>query len=346
MKALIVESPGKLAVKELPIPKPGLCQALVKMKSCGVCGTDMKIIHGELKNFNIYPAILGHEGFGEVVQVGPGCTSLHRGDRVVLPYIEGKCGEYSGGFGAFAQYALVGDAEGYRLHGQGTPGFSLSAFGQTALRPTDIIGDVEGAMLITFREVLSAMGRFGCEANKSVAVFGMGPVGLCFVRYAKLLGLSPVIAIANSDEKAQYALAMGADFALNNKTKNVALELRAVCPNGVDFVIDAAGQQEIIAQAMGLIADHGKVCVYGVPASNEMRLDWSAAPYNWTLDFLQWPVKRDEAAVHNQVMAWIALGALTPGDFISDVIPFESVLDAFKIMEERRPDRKKIIVRF
>ncbi|MDR3084773.1 MAG: zinc-binding dehydrogenase [Christensenellaceae bacterium] len=346
MKALIVESPGKLAVKELPIPKPGLCQALVKMKSCGVCGTDMKIIHGELKNFNTYPAILGHEGFGEVVQLGPGCISLHRGDRVVLPYIEGKYGEYYGGFGAFAEYALVGDAEGYRLHGQGTPGFSLSAYGQTALKPGDPLSDVDGAMLITFREVLSAMGRFGCVANKSVAVFGMGPVGLCFVRYAKLLGLSPVIAVANSDEKAQAALSLGADYAFNNKTQSIAMELRAICPNGVDFAIDAAGQPGIIGQAMGLLADHGKVCVYGVPASNEMHLDWGAAPYNWTLDFLQWPVKTDEAAAHSQVMAWIALGVLNPADFISDVIPFEEVLDAFKIMEEHRPSRKKIVVRF
>ena len=68
MKSLVVEEGGKLSFAELPQPGYGECQALVKLKSCGVCnGTDMKLIHGTFKNFDTYPAVLGHEGVGVFV---------------------------------------------------------------------------------------------------------------------------------------------------------------------------------------------------------------------------------------------------------------------------------------
>ena len=92
------------------MPQIGPCQALVKMESCGVCnGTDRKLIHRTFKNFHTYPAILGHEGVGKVVKTGEFVENLQVGDRVLLPFLEEAADGYVPGWGAYAEYCVVGD---------------------------------------------------------------------------------------------------------------------------------------------------------------------------------------------------------------------------------------------
>ena len=80
---------------------------------------------------------------------------------------------------------------------------------------------------------------------------------------------------------------------------------------------------------------------YGISPKLGMDLDWSDAPYNWQLHFVQFPRKKEEAEAHSQIMAWIAAGALKPSDFISNVFEFDHILDAFGLVEKRLPDTKK-----
>lgn len=350
MRGLVVHQDHSLSVvDDLPMPSYGPCQALVRMLSCGVCnGTDGKIIHGEFKNFDTYPAVLGHEGVGEVVEIGSNVQNLKVGDRVLLPFLEGMSGPYHSGWGAFAEYAVVGDAKAYIAEGMG-PGtlqFSEGYYAQTALTAQDKVDNAGAAMIITFREVLSAMRRFRLEPNKNLVVFGAGPVGLCFMRIAKLLGMGTVIGVDISDEKAQAARTMGADIALNSRECDATARIREILPQGADYVVDAVGISSIINQAMGLIRDHGKICCYGISPNLQMQLDWQPAPYNWSLDFVQWPSKLEEAEAHAQVMAWINMGILDPHAFISDVFDFDHILDAFRLMEEKRSGTKKIVVTF
>ena len=209
MKALTVDAQGLLSLQELPIPSYGACQALVKMRSCGVCsGTDMKLIHHTFKNFDTYPAILGHEGVGEVVEIGEKVEILRRGDLVLLPFLERKIGEYTPGWGAYSEYALVGDAEAYIRCGMGpgTKQWSEGYLAQTVLGPKDRVNPVEAAMIVTFREVLSAIRRFGFQPNQNIVVLGAGPGGLCFTRFLKLLGIKTVITTYILDEKVETAL--------------------------------------------------------------------------------------------------------------------------------------------
>lgn len=349
MKALIVDAEGKLSVRELAKPNYGPCQALVKMLSCGVCnGTDTKLIHRTFKNFDTYPAILGHEGVGEVVEVGEKASSLHVGDMVLLPFLEQPTDGCFPGWGAFAEYAVVGDAQAYIANGMGpgTPAFSEGYFAQTVIRPTDRVTPVSASMIITFREVLSAIRRFGFRPNENVVIFGAGPVGLCFTRFCRLLGLGTVVTVDIQDEKVEQAKKMGADYGFNSLKCDVAAEIRALFPEGVDYVVDAVGRNELINQAMGMIRYNGKICCYGISPKLGMELDWSAAPYNWSLDFVQWPSKAEEAQAHAQIMSWINLGVLDPEAFISDVFPFEEILSAFALVEERRGTTKKVVIKF
>jgi len=177
-------------------------------------------------------------------------------------------------------------------------------------------------------------------------IFGAGPVGLCFTKFAKMLGLSPVITVDVMDDKIDQARKQGADIVFNSTKVDINTEIRNVLPNGTNYVVDAVGINALLNQGMNLIADHGMVCGYGISPKLGMDLDWSRAPYNWSLSFVQFPVKSEEAAVHNQIMAWINSGALNPKDFISDVFDFDQILDAFELVEKRLQTTRKIVIRF
>jgi threonine dehydrogenase-like Zn-dependent dehydrogenase len=314
-----------------------------------VCnGTDLKLIHGTFKNFNTYPAALGHEGVGRVVETGSRVQSLHIGDIVLLPFLEGKSGEVYSGWGAYSEYAVVGDPEACIANGMGpgTPEFSEGCLAQTVIRPEDKVDPVGASMIVTFREVLSAIRRFGFRPNENVLIFGAGPVGLCFTKFAKLLGLKTVITADIDDEKVRFARQMGADYAFNSTKRDINAEVKKLFPEGIDYVVDAVGINQLVNQAMGLVRYNGKICCYGISPQLGMDLDWSRAPYNWSLDFIQWPSKKEEGEAHAQIMAWINLGVLDPKDFISDVFDFDHIIDAFKLVEERKSSTKKIVIRY
>jgi threonine dehydrogenase-like Zn-dependent dehydrogenase len=346
LKSLVVNNEGTLSIEEVPKPEFNEYQALVKMESCGICrGTDLKLIHREFKGFDTYPAILGHEGVGRVVEVGSSVRHLKIGDLVLLPFLEEKAGDYTPGWGAYSEFAVVNDGKSLIEDGKGpgSKGFSEAVFAQTVL-PEDM-DPVNASMIITFREVLSACKRFGFKENMTVVIYGAGPVGLSFIKFAKLLGLGPVIVSVVSDEKVKEALEFGADYAFNSRTVDVVKEIRNICNEGVDFVIDAVGINELINQAMELVKYNGVIGCYGISPNLNMQLDWSKAPYNWTLQFVQWPSKLEEAEAHQQIINWIQLGVLKPEDFISRVVDFNSIVETFKQVETER-GLKKTIVKF
>ncbi|MCL2093779.1 MAG: zinc-binding dehydrogenase [Treponema sp.] len=349
MKTLVVDAGHALHIKEVPLPKYNRCQALVKMESCGICnGTDLKIIHGTFKNFHNYPAILGHEGVGRVVEVGDQVRSFKPGDLVLLPFIDEPLdGNYSG-FGSFSEYAIIGDLQAYLAEGWGPPSpeFREAYYAQTLIKPSDKVNPVEASMIVTFREVLSAMRRFQFNPNESLLVMGAGPVGLCFTKFAKLLGLGTVICTDIDDEKTALASSMGADYAFNPLKTNLGGELKKLFPQGIDKVVDAVGINDLINQAMELINYNGKICCYGISPELGMNLDWSRAPYNWTIQFVQWPLKIEEYEAHAQVMAWINQGVLEPAQFISHVFDFKDIIQAFALVEEKKPGTKKVVISY
>lgn len=349
MKTLVVDENGVLSVREIPKPTYGACQALVKMRSCGVCnGTDTKLIHRAFKNFDTYPAILGHEGVGEVVEVGANVTGLHVGDIVLLPFLEQEVDGLTPGWGAYSEYAVVGDAASYVANGmgEGTPDWSEGYLAQTVIRPEDKVDVIGAAMIITFREVLSAIRRFGFRPNENVLIFGAGPVGLCFTKFSKLLGLKTVITADIVDDKVAEALKAGADYAFNSTKCDISEEVKKLFPDGIDYVVDAVGINSLINQAMGLVKYNGKICCYGISPKTGMELDWTDAPYNWTLQFVQWPSKKEEGEAHSQIMAWINQGVLDPMDYISDVFEFDRILDAFELVNARKASTKKIVIKY
>ena len=346
MKALVTDGKGNLSFEDVRMPEYSEYQALVKVLSGGICGgTDIKIIHGMQKDFHSYPAILGHEGVGEVVEIGSKVTKFKKGDIVLLPFLETEIDGYHSRHGAFAEYAVVGDFGAAALSGKGkdTPYYGEHYYAQQIVPPS--IDPIDASMIVTFREVYSAMKKFGFMENMKTVIFGIGPVGMSFIRFAKLFGLSTIVALGNKDDQLIEGRKLGATHVFNSNDPNTMEDIIGICPGGYDLIVDAVGDNKIISSATELVKYGGKVCSYGSFSDQPLDLDLKRLPYNWTLQFENWPSKYEEALSYQSILNFIELGVLDPSDFISHVFDFENAKDAFKIIEEHGL-RKKIVLKF
>lgn len=339
MKSYVVYEKDKCRIEEMPMPKYGEYDALVKIESCGVCaGTDMKIIHGDFKGIDNFPVVLGHEGVGRVVEKGAKVTNFEIGDLVLMPYWSDVPEGYTSGWGTYSEYNIITDAKAQEKDGIIPAEF---AYGQRKL-PADF-DPVSSAMIITFREVLSTMKIFGFEPNKSLIVLGLGPVGLSFVHFAKLMGMGTVIAIDIDEKKLDMAKDRGADYVINSKEQDIITEVRKILPDGVDFALDAVGVNSFINTALELIVPDGKICVYGISKTMNTDVDWSKCPYNWHLHFHQFPSKKAESDAHDQIVNWIKKGILDCNDYISHVFDFKDIDQAFDKIRNRESVMKMVI---
>lgn len=344
MKTFVIEKDGSTHLQEVPRPRINEKQALVKMIANGMCGTDVKLLHRTFKGFpeSVYPIMLGHEGVGEVVEVGSKVRGLKIGDKVLLPFVdpdEELYPQMGSGWGAMSEYGVVWDAKAEYDEGEEIPS---CAFAQTVLDPS--LDPVDAVMLVTFREVLSNIRYFGVKPENNIVVFGCGPVGLSFIKFLSLLGVKDIIAVDIFDDKLSAAKERGATRTLNSKQCDLSEEIRKIYPKGVDYVLDAVGSPAIVNQAMALIADRGSVLCYGVPEKEEITIDFSKADYNWRVIYQQMPRKEEEGEATEQVMEWIHSGKLVIKDFISDYFKFEDSVEAYEKLLNRQIAKKGIIV--
>ncbi|MEW5826091.1 MAG: zinc-binding dehydrogenase [Candidatus Bipolaricaulota bacterium] len=319
MKGVVVYRDGTLKVEQLPKPTIGDYQALVQNLSCGICnGTDLKLIHGQFKGFDTYPAVLGHESVGRVVEIGRRVTSFKPSDLVLRSILEKVEDErYASGWGSFAEYGVVGDIEAMKRDGR-SDFYDIYLAQQIVPASFD---PHQAVMLITLKEVMSGLDRFGVARNQALLIHGTGPVGLSMVRLAKLRGASPIVVSEPNPDRRERAVRLGADLAIDPKSEDLVAKAKALRPDGFDLVIDAVGINRLMTDSLKLVKFNGKVGVYGIAAQTNAEVDWKEAPYNWAIHFVQWPTFQDEAAVHREVISLVESGALNLGEFVTHVIP-------------------------
>ena len=345
MKGLVIWEDGHASMEEMEKPKITEYQALVRVTAGALCGTDMKILHNKLKGFTDYPAILGHEGIGIVVETGSKVENFKVGDKIVLPYIFDKIGEFFPTWGAFAEYSVIGDTDAMLKDGHTRDDGTLFEFNfAQRVIPSDF-DDVAATMIVTFREVYSTIKRLGFKKGQSIVVYGAGPVGLAFIRLLKRIGLSPVICVDLFDNKIEEAVKLGADYGINSQKCDAPAEILKLLPGKPDILLDAAGVPALINQNLKLVKDYGDVCVYGVTPKNEAFIDWQEAPYNFNLHFAQWPRKAEEAAVHDEIIAMMREGYLNGMDYISDVYDFKDAVEAVDFFRSGK-NAKKVAIKF
>jgi threonine dehydrogenase-like Zn-dependent dehydrogenase len=347
MFSVAVLEPGKVAVVEVPKPEPGPYEAVVRSKVSLICNaTDRKLVQGHFPGIGTdrYPLLLGHECVGVVESVGEKVRSFTPGDHVVGALVlRSTDPRYSSGWGGNSEYvvatdhgAMVSDGVADEAHGW------VDVFQVMRAVPKDIPFESAG-LLCTWREVYAGFSDFQLKKGDDILVFGAGPVGLSFCRFAKLLGLGWVGVVEPLEQKWEKAAALGADEVFAPDSPELAsLARRRGKP--LDAVVDAVGKEEIINAGLPLVKMGGSICVYGVLDAKSFTVAKERGPYNFNLFMHQWPTRAAEAAAQEPLIEWIRQGKLSHADFISGDFSIRDINRALEATME--PAAVKTLLRF
>lgn len=260
MKAVRLHAPGDLRVEEVPIPRIGEHQVLIRVRAVGVCGSDPGRVMK--KGTYSYPMTIGHEFSGEVVEVGPKVTACKPGDRVtVAPLI--PCGT--------CDYCKVGKfnlCDRYSYYGSRVDG-AMAEY--VAVEECDILLLPEGldfesgACTDPVAIAFHAMRQGDVKAGQSVAILGVGPIGLFAVQWAKVMGAKEVFAVDIFDEKLRIAQDLGADYTVNARKEDpAAFVLDKTHGAGVECVVEIAGSKITQEQGIRMAKKEGTVVFCGI----------------------------------------------------------------------------------
>lgn len=263
MKAAVVNNfDQKLEVKEVAIPDVSPGEVLVKIKTCGVCHTDLHAANGDWPVKPKLPLIPGHEGVGVVEKLGDGVTSLKVGDRVGIPWLFSACGE--------CDYCLTGWETLCKEQVNG--GYSADgAYAEYCVAPAayvaripDGLTDVEAAPILcagvtTYKALKVANVRPG----EWVAIYGIGGLGHVALQYAKAMGCN-VVAVDIHEEKLTLAKELGADLTVNGRDTDPAAFIQDKV-GGVHAAISVAVTKSAFEQAYRSVRRGGSLVVVGLP---------------------------------------------------------------------------------
>jgi threonine dehydrogenase-like Zn-dependent dehydrogenase len=345
MYSVSVIEPDKIVIVEIPKPKPGPYEAVIKTELAFMCNaTDRKLIEGHFPGVEYYPLLLGHESVGIVDSVGDKVTTFKPGNRVVGGLLlEPTDSKYYSGWGGFSEFivakdhqAMIDDGVADNEHGWD------ELFQIQKVVPQDIPVEAAG-LLCTWREVYAGFHDFRLGPGDEILIFGAGPVGLSFVTFARLFGMKFIGCVDPSQSKRDKAIALGADMVFEPDDKDLH-RLKGRGGKPLDAVIDAVGHESIINAALPLIKMAGSVCVYGVIDSPSLKLFKKSAPYNFNLLVHQWPTRKYEAAAQEPICRWIRNGKLKYEDFITTEFKITQIRDAIDCVKHDNPI--KIALRF
>lgn len=281
-----------LSVETVTLPAPGAAEVLVQIKAASLCHSDLSVVNGD-RRWPL-PIVPGHEASGVVAEVGPGVASVATGDRVALIFLTqcGQCARCVEGQPYLCERGTQANREGRLITGgphlrAGDASIhhhmGLSAFAEYALVsekslvkiPQDL-GFIEASLFgcAVMCGAGSALYSAAIRPGESVAVFGLGGVGLAAVLGARSAGAARIIAVDSNPDKRSLALALGAtDFASGD---GAAAAVRALVPQGVDAALEATGSVEAFEQALDCTRRGGRTVSTSLPeASRAFRFPLS-----------------------------------------------------------------------
>ncbi|NMR28716.1 zinc-dependent alcohol dehydrogenase family protein [Crystallibacter degradans] len=271
-----------LVIEELERPEPRAGELGVSITYSSLCHSDLSVVDGS--RVRPLPMALGHEAVGRVVTVGEGVNDVKEGDHVVLVFVPscGSCRACSAGRPALCHRAAETNGSGDLLHGEAllktaegkriNHHLGVSAFADYAVVARESVvvinDDVPDTVAAMFGcAVLTGMGAVlntaAVQAGQSVAVFGLGAVGLSAVMAASLAGASDVIAIDPNPGKHQLALDCGATAV--GTPEDAGRLIAAATGDGVDVVVEAVGSAKVIASCLEHVTRGGAVVSVGLP---------------------------------------------------------------------------------
>jgi L-iditol 2-dehydrogenase len=346
MKALLLSEYSRLELVDVPMPRPGPDEVLVRVQACGICGSDVHGYDGSTGR-RIPPIIMGHEAAGTVMAAGASTSQLKEGDRITFDSTI-YCGE--------CDYCRRGDVnlcDRRQVLGVSTPEYRRAgAFAEFVVVPQRIVHQLppelpfaDAAMIEPLAVAVHAVRISNVPDNASTLVVGAGMIGLLVVQAlreaARARGSSQRIFVVDIDDtRLELARALGATATINAKTTDAAAEvLRLTSGVGVDVALEAVGTTATIQSAVASVRKGGTVTLIGnvsptaeIPlqavVSRQIRLQGSAA----------------SSGEYPECIEMLSRGAVDVKPLISMVAPLEEGPQWFERLHGREANLMKVIL--
>ena len=316
MQAAVVNGPGTIAIREVPVPEPGLGQVRVRLTGCGVCASNLGPWAGpEWMTFPTEPGALGHEGWGIVDAIGPDVTGLEPGQPVATLFQK-----------SYAEFD-VGDA---------TQAVPLPP----ELAHMPLPGEPLGCAMNIFR-------RAAIEAGQTVAIIGIGFLGAILTRLAAQAGAN-VIAISRRPFALEIARKMGAGSMIPMEDHNAIINEVSAFTGGrfCERVVEATGKAWPLDLAGELTAEGGRLIVAGYHQDGPRQINMQL--WNWRgIDVINAHERNPATYVQGMREAIDAIlsGRLDPMPLITDTFPLSRLDDALNATRDRPDGFLKAVVR-
>lgn len=333
----VMVKPGEITFHEIPVPKPGPDQVLVKIKRIGICGSDIHVYHGT-HPYTSYPVTQGHEVSAQVVSLGEYVKDLTVGQKVTIePQVFcGRCYPCLHG-----KYNLC---EKLKVMGFQTTGTASEYFAVDASKVTPIPEEMtysEGAMIEPLAVTVHAAKRFPDLKGAKAVVLGCGPIGILLIESLKALGAAEVMATDISDTRLELAKSLGADYVVNTMKEDYAQALlNAFGPDKADVVYECAGSDITMDQAIQnarkgstiiLVAVFGKRASVDLAKLNDSELDLNTSMMYRHEDYVD--------AIRMVKEGKIQLKPLQSAHFA-----FEDYKKAYEYIDNNRESTMKVII--
>jgi S-(hydroxymethyl)glutathione dehydrogenase/alcohol dehydrogenase len=286
MRAAILAD-DRLEVMEIATPVPGPGEALLRVSACGVCHTDLHVMKGEVRFPR--PAVLGHEVSGSIVAIGAGTTdarTLQVGDHVAAGFIMpcGTCAQCARDRDDLCtEFFLRNRLEGTLYDGTSRLAmpdgsflamYSMGGLAEYCVVPLTALTTLDGSLDIETSCILGCSGltSYGAvfragevSSGMSVAIVGVGGIGTSLIPMARAAGASAIVAVDIAPEKLDRARELGATDVVDASREDPVVRVRELT-GGVDVAFEALGRPATFAQAVGMLADGGRMVAIGIAA--------------------------------------------------------------------------------
>jgi threonine dehydrogenase-like Zn-dependent dehydrogenase len=258
MRAAVNRGPRNIVVEEVPVPVPGPNEVLIKMKYCGICGSDLHFYESPHTPLG---SIMGHEWAGEIVEVGPDVTMWSLGDRVWPGTMETPGWHWKAEYG-WDRKSLIQNSTVVELGGYGE--FASHHELALAVIPHDV-SDLDACMADQAATALGGIQATKMQLGESVFIVGAGPIGLWALRCAQLAGARATCVAELIDGRLKNAQNMGADLVVNPSKGDIRMQVAEFFGGyGADVVLECGGTESALQLAIDLARPGGRIGQIGL----------------------------------------------------------------------------------
>jgi L-iditol 2-dehydrogenase len=265
MMAAVFYGPRDIRIERVARPSPNDDEALIAVRSCGICGTDNHLWEGTFP-IDVVPRILGHEFAGEVTDVGANKTGFAAGDHVVADINIG-CGQCV--YCHRDQKLLCPELTQLGIHRDGGFAEYVVAPVATLRKLPEKMTFPDAALVEPVVCALHGQDQAGIAPGESLAIIGAGPMGLIHAMLGKVRGAAPIAISEVNERRLEHARRIGVEAVIDGNAADAVDQLRAATGGaGADVVVEAVGSEATYRQATKLLRPGGRLLMFGAPAPN------------------------------------------------------------------------------